>query len=59
MVIKFGMSDLFPNYAPMETEGQNIFSEETGGKIDREVTRIIRECTELTEKTVIMYRDKI
>lgn len=45
MVIKFGMSEVFPNYAPIETQGQNIYSEETSAKIDEEVTRIITECT--------------
>ena len=27
MVVKFGMSSIFPNYAPMETQGENIYSE--------------------------------
>jgi ATP-dependent Zn protease len=27
MILRYGMSELFPNYAPTETEGQNIFSE--------------------------------
>lgn len=26
MVVRFGMSELFPNYAPVQTEGQNIYS---------------------------------
>jgi cell division protease FtsH len=59
MVLRFGMSDLFPNYAPTQTEGQNIYSEETAAKIDEEVKRIIQECTVLTEKKVKLYKDKI
>ena len=56
MVVKFGMSSIFPNYAPMETQGENIYSEETSAKIDEEVSRIIAECTELTRKKVEQYR---
>lgn len=52
MVLRFGMSELFPNYAPIQTEGQNIYSEKTAGKIDEEVKRIIKECTALTVKKV-------
>ena len=59
MVLRFGMSELFPNYAPIQTEGQNIYSEKTAGKIDEEVKRIIKECTALTAKKVELYKDKI
>ena len=59
MVLRFGMSELFPNYAPIQTEGQNIYSEKTAGKIDEEVKRIIKECTALTVKKVELYKDKI
>ena len=56
MVTKFGMSKEFPNYAPVDTQGQNVYSEETSTKIDGEIRKIIAECTELTEKTVKLYR---
>ena len=59
MVLRFGMSELFPNYAPIQTEGQNIYSEKTARKIDEEVKRIIKECTALTVKKVELYKDKI
>lgn len=35
------MSELFPNYAPIDTEGQNIYSESTSTKIDNEIMKII------------------
>lgn len=41
MVTRFGMSDSFPNYAPVDTEGHNVYSEETAAKIDKEVIKII------------------
>lgn len=41
MVTRFGMSDSFPNYAPVDTDGHNVYSEETAAKIDKEVIRII------------------
>ena len=53
------MSQIFPNYAPIETDGQNIYSEETATKIDKEIMRIIQECTNETRKTVKLYKDKI
>jgi ATP-dependent Zn protease len=27
MVVRFGMSDAFPNYAPVQSDGQNVYSE--------------------------------
>ena len=41
MVTRFGMSDSFSNYAPVDTDGHNVYSEETAAKIDKEVIRII------------------
>lgn len=59
MVTRFGMSDTFPNYAPVQSDGQNVFSEETSTRIDKQVIRVIEECTALTERQVKLYRDKI
>lgn len=59
MIIHYGMSELFPNYAPTESEGQNMFCEETAIKVDKEIMRVIEECTILTRKTINLYRDKI
>lgn len=59
MVTRFGMSQSFPNYAPAQTDGHNVFSEETSTKIDKEVMKIIESCTVETRKTVRLYRDKI
>lgn len=59
MIVRYGMSELFPNYTPTESDGQNMFSEETATKIDKEIMRIIEECTILTRKTIHLYRDKI
>lgn len=59
MVTRFGMSDSFPNYAPVDTDGHNVYSEETAAKIDKEVIRIIEQCTKETRKTVKLYKDKI
>ena len=59
MVTKFGMSNEFPNYAPVDTQGQNVYSESTSTKIDDEIRRIINECTAMTKKIVKLYKEKI
>lgn len=41
MVVRFGMSEGFPNYAPIDSEGQNIYSEDTSARIDKEIISII------------------
>ena len=35
MVLKFGMSESFVNYAPSDNDGENVYSEKTSAKIDR------------------------
>lgn len=59
LIVRFGMSELFPNYAPTDNDGQNMYSEETATKIDKEIMRVIEECTVLTRQTVRLYKDKI
>jgi cell division protease FtsH len=59
MITRFGMSENFPNYAPVDSEGHNIYSEETSTKIDKEIIKIIDQCTKETRKTVKLYKDKI
>jgi hypothetical protein len=27
MIVRYGMSDNFPNYAPVDTDGHNVYSE--------------------------------
>jgi ATP-dependent Zn protease len=41
MIVRFGMSENFPNYAPIDSEGQNVYSEETSTKIDKEIMKVI------------------
>ena len=53
------MSEAFPNYAPMETEGENIYSETTSAIIDEEVTRVVKKCTKMTRKIVQKQQEKI
>ncbi len=53
------MSEPFPNYAPVQSDGQNVFSEETSVKIDKEIMRVISECTELTRKSIKLHKEKI
>lgn len=36
-----------------------MYSEETATKIDKEIMRVIEECTVLTRQTVRLYKDKI
>ena len=35
------MSEKYQNYAPVKTDGHNIFSEETNAEIDKEVIKLI------------------
>ena len=53
------MSESFPNYAPVESDGQNVYSESTSEKIDKEVIKLISECTERTRVKIKTHQDKI
>lgn len=35
IIVTYGMGEKYPNYAPVKTDGHNIFSEETNAEIDR------------------------
>ena len=59
LVINYGMSKYNPNYAPVETDGQNIFSEKAASKIDQEVIEIIQEATVKTRLLIETYQEKI
>lgn len=59
IILRFGMSESFPNYAPVESDGQNVYSESTSEKIDKEVIKLISECTERTRVKIKTHQDKI
>lgn len=35
VIVDYGMSETFENYAPVRTQGHNVYSEETAAQIDK------------------------
>lgn len=48
ILVSYGMSEKNENYAPVHTDGHNIYSEETAALIDKEIIELIRTCTKKT-----------
>lgn len=59
ILVTYGMSEKHLNYAPIDTDGHNIYSESTAMVIDKEIMALIAKSTERTREIIEKYRDKI
>jgi len=45
IVVTYGMNSTNPNYAPVSTDGHNVYSEKTASEIDADIKKLIDQCT--------------